>query len=78
MSAVPDQQLLESPKTSFMHICSVYFPISFVAEAGKRVTKDTNPLWSDFPLLLFSLRDYNIKKVKLTNNKEKDKLIVFG
>lgn len=57
MSAVPDQQLLESPKTSFMCRGSVYFPISFVAEAGKRVTKDTRPLWSDLLVLLFSLLD---------------------
>lgn len=43
--------VLDSPKTSFMHICSVYFPISFVVGGGKRITKDTMPLWSYLQLL---------------------------
>jgi len=72
------ETVLDSPSTSFLYKGSIYFQISFVTTDGRRITKDTKPMWSDLPIHKFSLSDYNNKKIKMAYSIEKDKLIVIG
>lgn len=68
---------LDKPNTSYNYRNSVYYTVSFMTNSGRRVTMDTNPVFSTFSSYS-SLDEYNNKIVKVAYNEETYTLVVLG
>ena len=69
--------ILDKPNTSFNYRHSIYYTVSFTTKKGKKIIKDTAPIFSDWGNVA-SLHDYNNKKVNIAYNEKNDTLIVLS
>ena len=69
--------ILDKPNTSFNYRHSLYYTVSFTTKTGKKIIKDTAPIFSDWGNIA-SLHDYNNKKVNIAYNEKNDTLIVLS
>ena len=69
--------ILDKPNTSFNYRHSIYYTVSFTTKTGKKIIKDTAPIFSDWGNIA-SLHDYNNKKVNIAYNEKNDTLIVLS
>lgn len=69
--------LLDHPSTSYSYRRAVYYTVRFQTNERENITADTKPLWSS-SIWVFSIEEYNNKKVEILYNKEEDRVIVLG
>lgn len=69
---------LDKPETSYWYRGAVYYTVSFETVSNKKVTIDTNPLWSSFFTTIGEIKEYNNKKVDILYNENLDSIIVLG
>ena len=63
---------------SYMYKRAIYFTVTFKTASGKRLTRDTYSMFSNFSIIDFPLEDYTNKLVKIAYNEVTDSLIVLG